>query len=304
LYYFVLSCLVLSFHVLSSHVFLCLVVYRLGVIPMGRPRGSTDKQQRKRRGRGGARDIGPITAVTPVFATSNNRRGNVTKQQRLFAAHFLDAPPVELSVGNSEGLSVGASVGLTHGTSNGQNCESEDTPLQTAEGQSAVLLPELPDLDSDSTDSEYVPSDSDCDSDSSECDDISRRITPDLDAAIKKLLHLRVNNATLARKLRKSHWLHTPASNHEDWFNGELKLRCVAPHLQFDNISYTCIRCHSSDVILKGWTHSPSARIILDIEEPYLLAAYTYECKTCGKPSFLFCLLKLLLLLHRYMPLH
>jgi hypothetical protein len=147
--------------------------------------------------------------------------------------------PVALNLSDSEGLSVASTVGinlgksveLLQGTSVERNCETEDSTLRMAAAQLDVLVSEVADLDSDSSDSTYVPSDSDCQSDTSECDDISRRITPDLDAAIRKLLHLRVNKAIIAKKLRRSHWLHTPASNHEDWFNGELKLRlrCVAP---------------------------------------------------------------------------
>ncbi len=38
---------------------------------------------------------------------------------------------------------------------------------------SEVLVSEVPDLDSDSSDSTYAPSDSDCESNTSECDDIS-----------------------------------------------------------------------------------------------------------------------------------
>ncbi len=123
----VLSCLILSVHVLSSHVFSCLVVFKLRFNAMGRPKGSTDKQQRKRRGRGGGRHVVPITALTPIFATSNNKRGNVTRQQRLFVAHFQDVPLVGPSVGDSvglnvgdfEGLSVGAMVGISLGNSVG-----------------------------------------------------------------------------------------------------------------------------------------------------------------------------------------
>ena len=107
-----------SIHLISIGFFVsrCLVQSSPGhsyfFIAMGRPKGSTDKRQRKRRG--GDRDnIVPITAVTPIFASSNNRRGNVTRQQRLFAAHFQDVPLVRLPVGDSVGLIVGHSDGLS-----------------------------------------------------------------------------------------------------------------------------------------------------------------------------------------------
>jgi hypothetical protein len=87
------------------------VVFSLGFIAMAKTKGAKDKRVRKRRG--GDR---PVTAVTPLFASSNNRRGSATTQQRFFAAHFQDVS----SVGQSEGVSAAhfqdvSSVGLSEG---------------------------------------------------------------------------------------------------------------------------------------------------------------------------------------------
>ena len=85
------------------------LVVRFGFIAMGRPRGSNDKVPRKRRG--GDRSVVSTTGILPMFASSNNRRGNVTRQQRLFAAHFQD----ESSVGHSGVDSIGLNVGNSEG---------------------------------------------------------------------------------------------------------------------------------------------------------------------------------------------
>ncbi len=93
------------------------VVFSLRFIAMGKTKGAKDKRPQKRRG--GERSVIPITAVTPIVASSNNRRGSVTRQQRIFAAHFQHVSSVGLSDGVSIGLHAGVSDGVSLGASIG-----------------------------------------------------------------------------------------------------------------------------------------------------------------------------------------
>jgi hypothetical protein len=62
-----------------------------------------------------------------------------------------------------------------------------------------------------------------------------------------------------------------------------VKVRCCAPHIYYDNVTYICTECGGNNTEGWGWAHGPRGRWVLDIEEPYLLCSYTYRCNDCEK---------------------
>jgi hypothetical protein len=200
------------------------MVFSLGFIAMAKTKCAKDKRPRKRRG--GGISVTPHTAVTPIFASSHNRRGKVTRQQRVFAAHFQEVSSVGLNEGESlefdsgvlEGVSVGASVGLsvgdsvedelrhTHsgvleglsvgasvGLSVGDSVEDEVRHTQ-AGGDSFVgptndesLEQDHSDNDDDDDDSDYSPSEDEGeDSD----DEDNKRCDPEIEAWVQERLNM------------------------------------------------------------------------------------------------------------------
>jgi hypothetical protein len=196
------------------------VVFSLGFIAMGKTKGAKDKRPRKRRG--GGISATPTTALTPIFASSNNRRGKVTRQQRVFAAHFQDVSSVGLNDGESldcdsgvvEGVSVGASVGLSVGDS------VEDEVRHTQAGGETLVGPtndesveqDHIDNDDDEDDSDYCPSE-DAGEDSD--DEDNKRCDPEIEAWVQEKLNM--NDAHNERKVRsilkKSHWMHSATAS-------------------------------------------------------------------------------------------
>jgi hypothetical protein len=233
--------------------------------------------------------------VTPIFASSNNRRGNVTTQQRLFAAHFQDVPlvrhPVGDSVGlfegHSDGLSVEASAGLS--LSDFVECDSVGLNVFESEGLSVVASVEVSvgastsldedeayDPDEEVCDPNTDDEDYDDDTDDEDYDDDDKdppRFCPELEKALAGLLNMRENKATIHARMRKSHWLHTPSIAPGAWENGKIKLRvrCCAPHLNSpdDKFKYTCVGCHGQDCTLEGWASQPRSISRLDLLQPH-----------------------------------
>jgi hypothetical protein len=112
-----------------------------------------------------------------------------------------------------------------------------------------------------------------------------------LETALQHLLNMqdKANKASIKKKLKVSPWLHVPGAPLHCWHDGKLKVkvRCCAPHLLYENVQYTCIKCGSNDCTLDGWTHGPRGRWIMDFDAPYILCSYTYLCNDpdCGKKS-------------------
>ncbi len=202
--------------------------FLVGFIAMGKTKGAKDKRPRKRRG--GDRSVIPMTAVTPLFASSNNRRGSATRQQRVFAAHFQDGSSVGLSegvsvglhVGVSDGVSMGASVGLSIGDSVGVQAGApvegptrsvEDEVRRTPAGGETFVGPanddsveqDHSDDDDDDEDSDYCPSEG-ADEDSDD-DDENKRCDPKIENWVKERLNMNdPHNERMVRSiLKKSH---------------------------------------------------------------------------------------------------
>jgi hypothetical protein len=256
---------------------------------MGRRKGDTDKGKRKARTdkgttkpRGGTKAVNPNTE--PSFSSSlNNQRSNVTATQRRFAAHFRHEPTGEpSSIGVSTELEVHEFDGLSANVN-----DSEEVSVVPPVGYSAAEGTENIDDNPDSDDEAYDPEEDD---DSDEDDDRRERaFCPEIEAALKDLLDMRARGNEIRSRLHKSHWLHQKCAPPGHWFNGKLKLpvRCCAPHLQYDNVVYTCVACNGTNTRLDGWTHGPRARLIYDMAQPYLLTSYTYVCMNadCGRKN-------------------
>jgi hypothetical protein len=261
------------------------------IIAMGRRKGDTDKGKRKARTdkgktkpRIGSKAVNPNTQ--PSFCSSfNHQRGNVTATQRRFAAHFSHESTLEpSSVGVSTGLDANDCDGLSVIVNN-----SEGLPVGPPVWQNATEAPASPD-DADHSDSDDEAYDPDAVDESEEDDDRRERsFCPDIEAALKDLFDMRARGKEIRTRLSKSHWLHQKCAPPGQWFNGKLKLpvRCCAPHLQYDDVVYTCVACNGTNTRLDGWTHGPRARLIYDMAQPYLLASYSYVCMNpdCGRKN-------------------
>jgi hypothetical protein len=159
---------------------------------------------------------------------------------------------------------------------------NDQVVLPVTEDPVDASLPVHDDLDnslSDGSDDELYSSGSD-DSDSDE-EREHRRFNQELEDALGLLLNMKDNDrkSNIKRQLRISPWLYVPPQRCVDWHNGQfkVKVRCCAPHLYYDNVTYICTKCESKNTEGSGWTHGPRGRWILDIEEPYLLCSYTYR---------------------------
>jgi hypothetical protein len=80
----------------------------------GRTKGASDKVPRKLRG--GARKGALTVTEGPIFASSNNRRGNDTAMQRSFAAHFTAPAAGHHEVPEPETVINGPSTHIINGT--------------------------------------------------------------------------------------------------------------------------------------------------------------------------------------------
>jgi hypothetical protein len=231
---------------------------------------------RPRKKRASQQAVVPITQ--PIFSSSNNRRGNGTAQQRLFAAHFqaTDAikvvidptPHLDQSLGRIEPVPTCLDENGVYGPVDHVNDPEtthfhEKSSIQIEPGPTSLDDNEVHDpveqVYDPETDDEYNP-----DSDDEDYDDDDKdppRFCPELERALAVLLNMRENKLKIHARMRKSHWLHSPSIVPASWDNGKLKLRvrCCAPHLQYpdDKLKYTCVGCHGQDCILKGWASEP-----------------------------------------------
>ena len=224
------------------------------IIGMGRRKGDTDKGKRKARTdkgktkpRGGTKAVNPNTE--PSFCSSfNNQRGNVSDTQRRFAAHFRHEPTVEPS---SVGVSTGIDATDFDGISVFVN-DSEGLSVGPPVGHYAAEATASSD-DADHSDSDDEAYDPDADDESEEDDDRRERaFCPEIEAALKDLFDMRARGKEIRTRLSKSHWLHQKCAPPGQWFNGKLKLpvRCCAPHLQYDDIVYTCVACNGTNTCI------------------------------------------------------
>ena len=208
------------------------------------------------------------------------------RQQQSFLAAFAapNRTPTRIHV-----PTIPASItsrGETSSADNASDDDVESTGSSDSHDWSDSSNHDSVDNATDSSDEDYYPTD-DVDEDS-ELDEKAScpRFCPQMEQALDKLLNHndKSNTKRIQSALKKNHWLYTPPT---EWAVGQLKfkVRCCAPHLQFDGVRYTCIACRSSDCKLKGWSHHPKARFVMDFDSPYLLASYTYKCRTCSKTS-------------------
>jgi hypothetical protein len=284
-------------------------------MPKGRTKGALDKRPRKARGaRHGLRDA--VTEV-PTFSSSHNRRGSITAMQRSFGAFFtgeVNQPTVSLSNSKEE---TGTEPDTLMNVASPHIITSEDNHV-------TVSLHEDP-KDITGTENHVTRAlNANYDDSESEHEDEDRRpreFCPELEKALAVVLDMRLRKHEIKERLRKSHFLEHEVGHNEDWFNGKLKLcvRCCAPHLQYSDVQYTCVACNGQDTRLDGWAHGPRypllprvfscaylllhatsspycpqmayytnrARFMLDVDEPYLLCSYTYQCKdpSCGRKT-------------------
>ena len=259
---------------------------------MGRPKGKLDCQPR------GARKPKSLAArakTAEAYAHRkkmalqrrvNSARDVTERQQQSFLAAF--AAPVRIPAPIHVTTTVPT---LRHETNSPDNSSDDDDEAfdssdshESSDHESSDR--HSPDDASDSSDEDYFPTD-DVDEDS-DLDEKAHctRFCPEIEQALDKLLsHNDKSNARRIQTiLKNSRWLYTPPT---EWAVGQLKfrLRCCAPHLQFDGVRYTCIACRSSDCTLQGWSHHPKARLVMDFDTPYLMASYTYKCRMCRKIS-------------------
>jgi hypothetical protein len=241
----------------------------------GRTKGASDKVPRKLRG-GGARKA----AVTegPIFASSNNRRGNDTAMQRTFAAHFtapaaghhevpepetvINGPPTHIINGADKEPETGINKATPHILTGADNHEDDHQD-------------EHQDIEEDSDENDEDYNDDSSSEDENE-DTRPRDFCPELEKALAVALDMRLRKHEIHERLRKSHFLERESVQNGDWFNGKLKLRvrCCAPHLQFPDVQYTCVACNSTNTKLDGWTHGPR----------YLTPAHSFSTGTFHCP--------------------
>jgi hypothetical protein len=259
---------------------------------MGRKKGTLDCQPRQSR-KPKSLAAKATTAVAYAMRKKTERQGRLNsargvteRQQQSFLASFaapirtpalIHVPTIPASI---------ISRGETSSADNASNDDAESTCSSDSHDSSDLSNHDSTDNATDSSDEDYYPTD-DVDDDS-KLDEkaYSPRFCPQMEQALETLLNHndKNNKRRIHSVLKKNHWLYTPRT---EWIVGELKfkVRCCAPHLQFDGVRYTCIACRSSDCKLKGWSHHPKARLVMDFDSPYLLASYTYKCLTCSKTS-------------------